>query len=240
VATTSTPFLALAFLTAIVDWIAVDSGVRRPATATAAKPVEYVAKPLVMLFLVIAALIMAHEHRAPGPHHAAPVVVIATVIALVLSLVGDVFLMLPEDSPRAEANFIAGLGSFLGAHIAYIVAFVRLHNTESSAISFVTTGLVLAIAAFTTVGRRVVAGAKAADAQLGGPVLAYVTVISLMVVTAWWTGDMRIILGALLFAFSDAVIGWTKFIKPDPRGPLTLIATYHLAQILLVLGLLRR
>ena len=37
------------------------------------------------------------------------------VAALVLSLVGDVFLMLPQDL------FVFGLGSFLLGHIAYIV-----------------------------------------------------------------------------------------------------------------------
>jgi uncharacterized membrane protein YhhN len=40
-----------------------------------------------------------------------------TATALVLSLAGDVFLMLPRNL------FVAGLGSFLLVHVAYIVAF---------------------------------------------------------------------------------------------------------------------
>jgi uncharacterized membrane protein YhhN len=41
---------------------------------------------------------------------------------LVLSLAGDVFLMLPQDC------FIQGLGSFLVAHLLYIAAFIRPFN----------------------------------------------------------------------------------------------------------------
>src|SRR5213080_3500470 len=41
----------------------------------------------------------------------------AILIGLVFSLAGDVFLMLPR------ARFVAGLTSFLAAHIAYLFAF---------------------------------------------------------------------------------------------------------------------
>jgi uncharacterized membrane protein YhhN len=222
------PFLLLTLAAAVADWVAVDAGARRPG-ASWAKPVEYAAKPLTLLLLLVTAVATAHGRHLPS------VVVAATIVALGFSLLGDVFLLLPE-----EKWFVPGLGAFLLAHAAYVVAFVRLHNTLSYAISFVFVGLVLATTAFVTVGRRILAGAKAEDPKLGGPVLAYLTVISLMMVTAWWTGDIRIVLGALLFCFSDAVIGWTKFIEADRLGPLAIIVTYHLAQVLLVLGLLYR
>ncbi|MEP7344860.1 MAG: lysoplasmalogenase family protein, partial [Gemmatimonadaceae bacterium] len=38
---------------------------------------------------------------------------------LLFSLIGDVFLMLPED------RFLAGLASFLFAHLSYTIAFTR-------------------------------------------------------------------------------------------------------------------
>ena len=231
--------ILLTLLAAIADWIAVARRTSDP-VSRAAKAAEYVAKPLTMLFLIGAALAIAHDHRAPGLHHAIPFITTVTVVALVLSTLGDVFLMLPDDSPSAERNFVAGLGSFLLAHVAYIVAFVRLRHGGGYAISFVLTGLVLAGAVFATVGLRIREGAKAEEPKLAGPVLAYVTVISAMMVAAWWTGDMRIIPGALLFAFSDALIGWTKFVRRDWELEVPIIVTYHLAQILLVLGLLRR
>ena len=43
----------------------------------------------------------------------------AFVVALVFSLIGDVFLMLP-----GERWFVFGLGSFLAGHLAYVVGLV--------------------------------------------------------------------------------------------------------------------
>jgi uncharacterized membrane protein YhhN len=216
----------LTLLIAIVDWIAVG----RQASA-----VERVAKPLTLVALIGAAAAIAHGHP-----DASTLVVVATFVALAFSLLGDVFLLGPDREIAGQPNFVLGLGAFLVAHVAYLVAFVKLHGHGGAAISAVLTGVILAVTAFVMVGQKILAGAKAEDPELGGPVLAYLVVISLMVVGAWWTTDMRIVVGALLFAFSDAVIGWTKFVKEDRRGPVTIIVTYHLAQILLVLGLLRR
>jgi len=228
--------LTLTLLTLVVafaDWTAVSRRAMDPASA-GARRAEYVAKPLTMVVLIAAALAIAHAQHAPA------YLVVTMVAALVLSLVGDVFLMLPEDSPSADRNFVLGLGAFLLAHVAYIAAFVRLHAHAGYAISFVITGLVLAGALFATVGLRVQRAAAEEDPALGVPVLAYVTVISLLVVAAWWTGDLRIIPGALLFAVSDAMIGWTRFVRKDWELDVPIIVTYHLAQILLVLGLVRR
>ncbi|GAA2060293.1 hypothetical protein GCM10009839_83710 [Catenulispora yoronensis] len=236
---TSTLLVSLTLLAALTDWVAV----ARRAHDPAARAAEYAAKPLTLLLLIGAALAMAHDHAAPNvpaPHHATAYLVVTTVAALTLSLVGDIFLMLPEDSPAAARNFVLGLGAFLLAHVAYITAFVSLRAHGGYAISFVLTGLVLAGALFATVGLRVHAAARAEDQALAGPVLAYVAVISLMVVAAWWTGDLRIIPGALLFAASDAMIGWTRFVRRDWDLDVPIIVTYHLAQVLLVLGLLRR
>ncbi|MEY9859347.1 putative membrane protein YhhN [Catenulispora sp. GAS73] len=228
--------LTLTLLTLVVafaDWTAVSRRAMDSASV-AARRAEYVAKPLTMVALTAAALAIAHAQHAPA------YLVVTMTAALVLSLVGDVFLMLPEDSPAADRNFVLGLGAFLLAHVAYIAAFVRLHAHGGYAISFVLTGLVLAGALFATVGLPIRAAAKDEDPALAVPVFAYVTVISLMVVAAWWTGDLRIIPGALLFAVSDAMIGWTRFVRKDWELDVPIIVTYHLAQILLVLGLVRR
>lgn len=229
--------LSLTLLTlfvAIVDWIAVGRQGTRPDDTTP-RTVERVAKPLTMVVLGLAAAAVAHDHP-----HGSTLVLVATFIALAAALAGDVLLIGPDRTIAGQPNFVLGLGAFLLAHVAYLAAFVKLHGHGAAAISAVLTGIVLAVAAFTTVGRRILAGARSADPKLAGPVLAYLTVISLMVVGAWWTLDLSIILGALLFAFSDAVIGWTRFIRADQRGPVTVIVTYHFAQIFLVLGLLRR
>jgi uncharacterized membrane protein YhhN len=45
--------------------------------------------------------------------------------------------------------------------------------------------------------------------------------------------------GAGLFFVSDTVLAWNRFVRPLGRGPVAVIVTYHLAQALLVLSLLR-
>jgi uncharacterized membrane protein YhhN len=70
---------------------------------------EYVAKPLTMVVLIGVALALHPTSDAQRWWFVA---------ALVLSLAGDVFLMLPNDM------FVAGLASFLLAHVAYVVGFL--------------------------------------------------------------------------------------------------------------------
>jgi uncharacterized membrane protein YhhN len=181
-----------------------------------------------MVLLVGVALATARDH--PGSGFVATV----AVVALAFSLLGDVFLL-------DDRFFVPELAAFLFAHVAYVVGFVRLRYPGSSyALSFVVTGVVLAAAAFLTIGLRIVRGASAEDPALRVPVLAYLTVICVMLVTAWWTGDLRIIPGALLFVLSDSLIGWTKFVRKDWQLDVPIIVTYHLAQLLLVFGMLRK
>ena len=49
-------------------------------------------------------------------------------------------------------------------------------------------------------------------------VLSYVLVISLMVWTAWFTGSSLLLIGALLFYLSDAILGWNRFVHSFPPG----------------------
>ncbi len=62
---------------------------------------------------------------------------------------------------------------------------------------------------------------KAGDqAEFAGPVMAYMGVISAMVVTAFGAGNPFGIGGALSFYASDATLGWNKFVAEiQPRPP---------------------
>ena len=51
------------------------------------------------------------------------------------------------------------------------------------------------------------------------------------------TGRITAIIGALLFAASDSVLGWTRFVSDFPRSRVVVMVTYHLAQFGLVLAL---
>jgi uncharacterized membrane protein YhhN len=99
-------------------------------------------------------------------------------------------------------------------------------------------GIVVVLAAVAVVGRRIVAGVRAGEhPELVGPVIAYLVVISAMVISAFGTTAAWAIVGASLFYASDATLAWNRFLEPRRFGPLAVIATYHLGQVGLVLWL---
>lgn len=203
-------FLVIALVVAVFDWIAV---------ALDNRVLEYLFKPLTMVVLVMAALAIDPTSDTAQ---------MLLIIGLVLSMAGDVFLMLPSDL------FVPGLASFLLAHIAYVLALAALGVDPAPMVL----GLVIAAAAAVFIGRRIVAGASSTDTALRLPVIAYMGAISTMVVFAFGTGTAFAILGALLFFASDAVLGWTRFVSQFHRSRQVVIMTYHLGQMGLVLSLI--
>jgi uncharacterized membrane protein YhhN len=151
------------------------------------------------------------------------------VVALVLSLVGDVCLLFEERL------FLTGLGAFLLGHVAYVIGFVVAEPWEWA--RFVVAAVALAAAA-AVLGRRVVAGAARRDAGLAAPVTAYMLVISAMVACAAAVGPVVAVVGAVLFFVSDTVLGWRLFVEERRWMPVTVMVTYHLGQAALVASLL--
>lgn len=209
-----------ALVAGAADWVAVARESRRA---------EYVLKPLTLALLLGAAVLLhAGEPQARW---------VLTVAALAFSLGGDVFLMLPRD------RFVAGLGSFLLAHAAYVAAF------NVTAPPLVPTLLAAVVVAGVSAGLflRLRAGlVRSRRTALVGPVAAYVVAIGAMVVSAlttparpeWDGGHAALaVSGALLFMLSDALIGWTRFVHPIRHGRVVIMATYHLGQAALVLAL---
>lgn len=202
--------LAMALVAAVIDWIAVwDKDPR----------LEYLCKPLVPVLLIGVALALDVESEPMRTWFVA---------ALVFSLAGDVFLMLKERD-----LFVLGLASFLIAHLAYVAGFLVAGVEPVRLLA----GLVVAGAAVALVGTQIVRTAQEREPELVVPVIAYVGVISLMLVVAIGSGDASGTLGALLFYLSDALIGWTRFVKDYKWAPLAIIVTYHLAQTALVMAL---
>jgi uncharacterized membrane protein YhhN len=202
---------ALALVVAAGDWIAVHQGRRL---------LEYVCKPLTMVVLVAAVL-------ATDPHDGA--VRAWFVVALLFSLAGDVFLMLPRDL------FVQGLAAFLVAHLAYIVG---MHVDGIEAIPFFV-GIIGMMLVLASVGRRVLVAVRAGEQRaLAGPVVAYMFVIAAMAASAVGTARFLAAVGALLFVTSDALIAWTRFVEDKPWGRLAIIVTYHLGQLGLALSVI--
>jgi uncharacterized membrane protein YhhN len=201
-------FAAATAVFAVVDWWAAASDRQR---------VRHVSKPATLVALIGVAVTL-DPTVSPG-------IRTAMVIGLVFSLGGDVFLLLPEKW------FVAGLGSFLVGHIAYVVAM----QAAPTSVAGTLVGLAVVGIGIALVGQRVVRGVAAGEhRQLVGPVIAYLAVISAMVVSAFGTEAAWAVVGASLFYASDATLAWNRFLTPLRWGPLAVIVTYHLGQMGLV------
>jgi uncharacterized membrane protein YhhN len=205
-------WLVLAGAIAATDWWAV---------AARRKPIEYVCKPVTMAALIAVAL--ALDPRSSTARW-------WFVAALVFSLLGDVFLMLPRD------QFVFGLGSFLVAHIAYVVGL----NVDGGAAAAVALSAVVVAMVTAAVARPILLAVwRGEDPALRVPVDVYMVAIAAMVTSAQSTGRPLAVAGASLFFASDASIAWNRFVRPLSWAPLFIIVTYHVGQAGLVASLAR-
>lgn len=152
----------------------------------------------------------------------------ATLVALVLSLIGDV-LLVPSD-PRA---FLAGLGAFLLAHLAFAGAFLARGVTPTP--TLVAALALLPVALF--VGRWLLPHVEAA---MRAPVVAYMTAISIMVAlsvgAAAHTGRADLVIAAIVFFLSDLTVARDRFVAPGFPNRLVGLPLYYAAQIAFALG----
>ena len=177
---------------------------------------ELITKPLTTVgTIAIAAL-------AGGP----PGATTATIVALVLCLIGDVALLPAVD------KFVVGLASFLLGHIAFIVMFALrgFDLWALAAVAVVGCGALLG-----TIAAPIVRGAKAKG--LGIPVRFYLVVIMAMFVLGWATGNWLIMVGSAAFIISDSILGWGQFVKEHAWIHLAIMMTYHVAIVSLALSL---
>jgi alkenylglycerophosphocholine/alkenylglycerophosphoethanolamine hydrolase len=179
------------------------------AVGTGRRTLEWIAKPAALALLLLYAA-------------ANPEVSWWVLAALAFSLLGDVYLMLPADL------FLAGLGAFLIGHLAYIAAF------DVSTVERLL-WLLGVLAVLSPVTIRIVRSIP--ETPLRGAVVAYIAVIALMVGSAIASGSPWAIAGAVLFAGSDAMIAWNRFVRKFSAARLAIIITYHLGQLGLVWGL---
>lgn len=185
------------------------------------KDVERLAKPAAMVGLLCVALVAGATDSTAGRW---------LVVALVLGLVGDVLLL--DDTP---SRFVGGLAAFLVGHLAYVVSFVAI-GLDRPVWGWL--GVLVLLVAL-VVGRRILPGAVAdGGAGLGVAVAAYMAVIGAMAVTGWATGRPLVGLGASLFVVSDTVLAMGKFVQDHRWTHRVVMVTYHLAQALIVVGLL--
>ncbi len=133
--------------------------------------------------------------------------------------------MLPKD------RFIAGLASFLAAHVCYIAAFSQ--GIEPVISPWVSLAFVLAVLVFVGILWPHLAKMKL-------PVIIYALAIGMMgwLATERWLqiGEMKTFLafgGALLFIVSDASLAYNRFVKRFAAAQAIILITYYIAQYLI-------
>lgn len=189
--------------------------------------VRLVSKPLIVLPLLAYVLQQVRTYAGgAGPLKA----------ALVFSLIGDVALLFENRDPLF---FMAGLGSFLVAHILYIVAFSGIRKSAQQHIGprwgwIVAVGSYLAILLYVLLPYL---------GELKIPVIIYAFVLCgmlLAVVHAFIRPYSRpgviCLAGALLFVLSDSLLAINKFYYGFTLAGIAIMFTYAFAQYLLVRG----
>ena len=185
-------------------------------------PLHFVCKPLTMLIAIGLVYLRASQVRALERFDW------LLIAALVASMAGDVFLMLPGG------YFIPGLASFLVAHLFYIALFrqeITWFPNRPALLFTLATGA--AMYAWVWGGL--------ADPVLKVAVAAYVGVISLMVAQAMGRATVlrdaaskAVALGACVFMLSDSLIAINRFVQPLPMVSLWVLTSYYVAQFLMV------
>jgi uncharacterized membrane protein YhhN len=159
---------------------------------------------------------------------------------IVFCLIGDIFLEFPP-----EKWFKPGLVSFLVGQICYVIGF---GNLIPQGPVWAAALLALGIAAeFVFVTRKLLSGLRqSGQPQLRIPIIVYALCISLMLYSAaislidarWdFLPALLVALGALSFYVSDVMNAWSRFVGPIANHRLKIMITYHLAQLLIQIGI---
>lgn len=180
----------------------------------------YVFKPLTMLWVLA---------LASQSSDAVPTWYTGLIIAgLLFSLAGDVFLMLPSD------RFVQGLGSFLVAHLFYVVAFAADGGAE---------GPLLALLPGGVLGGLMFVWLRPGLGRMGAPVACYVIAIVAMAgfALARWleapsAGTQLACIGAGLFVLSDGLLAANRFRTPFSAAQAVVLSTYFSGQCLIALS----
>ena len=182
----------------------------------------YIFKPATTILILLLAL-FAPKNRYK----------IAVVLGLLLSLMGDIFLMLPSD------QFLIGLICFLITHICYIIAFLsdsRFGRPLWPYVLLAAIGIII----FTALSRGIVTSMKF-------PVAIYAGALSFMTAQAIArnlqqrsTGSLFAAIGAVLFLISDTLLAYDRFLTPFEASNAVILATYYPAQYFIALSAVRK
>ena len=146
------------------------------------------------------------------------------IAGLIFSFLGDLFLLF-------NWGFLPGLGSFLLAHIFYIFCFKYLSKKKVAPKYAVIIFLYfISLIAFLYPYLN----------EMKIPVIVYGITISTMLYFSLKTGNVKLILGALMFVISDSVLAINLFVNKGTLLGVLVMMTYVAAQWYFVKGMLER
>jgi uncharacterized membrane protein YhhN len=203
-------FIKLFMLDAVIELLS-------PLLLASYPEVRMVTKPLLLI------LLMGHiALENPRP---------ALFFTALFALLGDVFLMLPGDSPL---YFQLGLGSFLIMQGSYIRLFAKQASEEAWVPVYARkplVGVFIYVFSFLAFLNPYLAdGMKI-------PVTLYAFALGSMLYFAIRLRNQTIVLGAFFFVVSDSVLAYGKFYYSFPGISTVVMSTYILAQLLLIRAL---
>lgn len=159
-----------------------------------------------------------------------------TLGALLFSLIGDTALLFADKS---EIYFSVGLGAFLFAHILYTILFLKHRN--------ITNRYWILFCAFLLAYGSVIMSLLLHNlGNLTMPVIVYLIAIITMATAAFmrkgnvtYTSYWMVLLGAVLFMFSDSILALNKFFQPIIGAQFLIMLSYAFAQYFITMGILR-
>jgi uncharacterized membrane protein YhhN len=175
-------------------------------------------KPAASTLFVITALLAGALNSSYGQ---------LILLGLLFSWLGDVFLI-----PKRRLFFIAGLGSFLLAHLTFSGAFL-LRPIDALPLTLAATAMVIiAIIILRWLWPHLTHNFRPA-------VVSYLGAISLMVVLATATtaaAGLQLVTGAIMFAVSDIFVARDRFVSPSAANRLWGLPLYYGAQLIFALS----
>lgn len=188
---------------------------------------HYITKPSLLTALIL--YFSYHGKTLPAPIRN------MTLLALVFSLLGDIFLMFVMQSAK---YFILGLACFFLAHVFYSLVFFKNRNPKTKPYGLVFILLLYAFAFFYLLKNHL--------GDLLIPVLLYMVIILIMATMAFLRykkvshkSFILVFIGAILFVISDSILALNKFYMPLKYTSISIMLTYGLAQFFIVKGLLK-
>jgi uncharacterized membrane protein YhhN len=186
---------------------------------------HFITKPAIVVSLIVFIRMESESLSKPVRN--------LTLMALVFSLLGDVFLMFTQHSP---SYFMFGLIAFLLAHLMYILVFYKQRNPSIKPFWIMGVLDIYAIGLFLFLKDNL--------GEMRIPVLIYILVILVMATSAFLRKDrvsklsyQIVFLGAIFFMISDSLLALNKFHKELPFANILIMLTYGLAQYFIVFGI---